>query len=385
MPPEQQKLIRHNIVMKHSMRSGLNRAQHSEQNPGVRLRKQALVFLIAAIAGLAMSVQASATPLTAVNPAILGNQIYVSGQGISNFKISANSQTKEGKANYLVSLNWTALSDTQVYAPLVLDNQIVAGSDMGLFSLSPDTGEVLWSIETGSSFYSPAVTDNQKYLIATNRAGKIYKLHSRTGEIIWQKNLTGWQFQPVIHKQLAITGGQSGTLTGINLENGQIAWQVPVGQELIDAPLLFSDQILVTTYRGDLLIINPTSGNIDQLIESGIQMTNAAIIENKAYLNGLNGGIYLLNSNKPEASLTRIDELEFSGVAFPAAYTENNQLSLADSYGRVILLTQESHLQLNLNLPIVAGPIESNGQWLIPVQRRHQPIELVRLNWQPGN
>lgn len=116
----------------------------------------------------------------------------------NNGKLYVGSHNKSLKAINSVtgSLVWTRDFDGKIAgSPAYFEGRIVVGDyDIGkLYCLDAATGEVLWSYNTGASFFSSPVVDNQGNIYQANGNGKLYII-SKNGLLVETVTLDGGSY-----------------------------------------------------------------------------------------------------------------------------------------------------------------------------------------------
>ncbi|MGI5308288.1 outer membrane protein assembly factor BamB [Rheinheimera sp. WS51] len=192
-------------------------------------------------------------------------------------------------------------------------NKLYLGTENGeVFSLSPETGELLWRVEVkGEVLAKPALGEG--LVVVATGAGTLIALHPDTGEQRWdfeneQPSLTlRGVGSPVIHAGGVIYGSGSGHVGVVIADRGYQAWEeqisIPEGStELsrladVDAtPIVTSNAIVAIGYNGELAALDIRTGKALWKREFA-SFRNMALANDTLYVVDSNGRIAAVNSN----------------------------------------------------------------------------------------
>lgn len=140
--------------------------------------------------------------------------------------------------------------------------------------------EVSWSTNIGSGvgdYYSdlrPAVRYGKLY--AVDRYGQISAFDEATGETVWTVDISAsFRDRPLAKNDGArlaagvtaarnkvFVGGESGFFAALDAETGEIVWDVVAGGELLSAPTVGEDVVVVNTSSGTLEAYNVDDGKL---------------------------------------------------------------------------------------------------------------------------
>ncbi len=138
--------------------------------------------------------------------------------------------------------------------------------------------EVSWSKNVGNGvgdYYSklrPAVRYGKLYVV--DRSGEVVAYDEETGKKVWELDVTKAFHDSFLTKKngarlsAGITaardkifiGGESGFLAALNAETGEAVWNVTAGGELLSAPAVGDDVVVVNTSTGTLEAFNVDDG-----------------------------------------------------------------------------------------------------------------------------
>jgi outer membrane protein assembly factor BamB len=117
------------------------------------------------------------------------------------------------------------------------DDTVVVGSQTGqVVALSAADGSLVWRTDTGDAARvgTPAISDGHVYIATLDGGGPdsnhIRRLDLATGATMWTFASPGSvpSYSPAIVDGLAITEGESGAVTALDIATGSVAWQSQV-------------------------------------------------------------------------------------------------------------------------------------------------------------
>lgn len=160
------------------------------------------------------------------------------------------------------------------------DKLFVASERGVVFALNSRTGELLWQKEVGGEVLAkPVVTKREGNVLVHTSNGLLQALSMTSGDIVWSSpidvsalSLRG-QSTPTVARDVALVGDDNGHLNAYLTENGQLVWQQkisnPRGKTEIDqindidvTPIVQSDIVYAMGYNGNLVAIDLRSGQM---------------------------------------------------------------------------------------------------------------------------
>jgi outer membrane protein assembly factor BamB len=201
------------------------------------------------------------------------------------------------KENHLYALDaetgkqvWFYKTDGLLFAsPSVTDKVVVIGGDDGdLFALDRENGRVVWKIALDSGIYStPAIAGGRVYVTTRNKTTVAVDLEN--GDEIWSYPIGG-SASPAVADGVVYIGSDDGaiyaidaakggdplwlfatgsagvrspivagdqvifaagaTVTGLNRQTGEVAWQYPVGDDVTTEPVVLDGYLYVGDKSG---------------------------------------------------------------------------------------------------------------------------------------
>jgi outer membrane protein assembly factor BamB len=144
-----------------------------------------------------------------------------------------------------------------VFAPIIIDEQVLMTSKNVAFTLNRTTGELIWSKALEAETLIPSAAAGERVYVKSTTA--LYALDRATGELDWSYQgrdfislpaLTGTQLYIITR-----VGGKS-QLRALNLADGQEIWQVENTRLSNAAPVVAGGQVYVRTVDGSVLSYN---------------------------------------------------------------------------------------------------------------------------------
>lgn len=161
-----------------------------------------------------------------------------------------------------------------VGTPTIADNKLF--TQQGYYSpnfycIDPTTGNYLWGVELGESGASPAVYEDGILLLNTYSC-TLYALEAATGKLLWSKWLAGTIYStPSADKKSVyvvynnggsnpLHEGESFVLTSFDLHTGKMNWIHWLDAEAIACPVLYGEEVHVTSQSGNYYVFNKETG-----------------------------------------------------------------------------------------------------------------------------
>lgn len=186
---------------------------------------------------------------------------------------------KETKTRSQDQVIWQIQFEASIISgPLLHQDQLIIGTSKGdVLALSATSGEVLWQNQLNSEVVSQPVIADSKVFVRTND-GRVVALNLQDGASIWvadhqMPNLFLRGAAPVlVDGETLFVGRESGTVEALTVQNGAKQWDVRVAtpsgrtdlERMVDVQaelIIHSGRLFVLGYNGQLVAINPISGN----------------------------------------------------------------------------------------------------------------------------
>jgi outer membrane protein assembly factor BamB len=148
---------------------------------------------------------------------------------------------------------------------------LFAQSSHTLYSLRPDSGEIVWSFcpygTDGEYIYSsPSIHQGSIYI--GDRRGFLHCLDVNSGEPIWRRRTNKARNDdvnstPAIAKGLVIVATNANAVLAYEASTGKLAWRQKLDGPSVFGPLFFRRSVVVVG-RQSLYLLNPETGEVEQ-------------------------------------------------------------------------------------------------------------------------
>ena len=165
-----------------------------------------------------------------------------------------------------LALKWKKdLGASSAGTPALAEGMLYIGSfNNKLHALDAAAGNEKWSKDTNNWVWGgPVVQDGMLYF--TDLSGMVYALDAQTGAQKWAVTPASViRASPAVISDTLYVGDRNGKLYALNLSDGSVRWSQPqtaTGKpgQLLAAPLVVNDLVLVTPYQGDNLLVAYTT------------------------------------------------------------------------------------------------------------------------------
>ncbi|MBN8539203.1 MAG: PQQ-binding-like beta-propeller repeat protein [Deltaproteobacteria bacterium] len=150
-------------------------------------------------------------------------------------------------------------ADRGVHSTAALDDQYVyVGNYAGTaYALDKFTGKVIWVTNLGDTIGSSFLLDGKFLYVSVETFkpnGYLVQLDRATGELRWASRLLGEQghSSPALHREsgLLFAGFNNFLFYAIKATSGEIAWKQLAQRPIKSTPLVFKDQVVVSSSDG---------------------------------------------------------------------------------------------------------------------------------------
>lgn len=149
---------------------------------------------------------------------------------------------------------------------------------------------VNWQASVGSSdrfAFAPVVRNG--FVYAANAAGEIVKLELATGKQVWRAP-TGGQVSagPGSNGRLAVVGTPRGEVFAVD-DSGRLAWKTQLSGEVLSAPELFEEYVVVKSGDGRVFGLSAVDGRRRWVYQRALP---ALTVRSPAGITAVNGGVF---------------------------------------------------------------------------------------------
>lgn len=276
--------------------------------------------------------------------------------------------------------------------PTLVDGAlIVATQNASVMALSATSGKLMWEAKVPSEVLAPP-SGQQGIVLVHAIDGSLTALDVKQGHELWQveQNVPSLTLHylsaPVIVNDMVLAGFSSGKLMAFNLHSGLVEWErtitLPRGrselQRMVDItadPMIAGDTVYVVTYQGKLAAVDIATGTLNwereisayqnmaidgqhlyitdnsydlwaidkdtgatQWKQSALEtryITGPCVVDNRVVVADRGGYLHVLSSQDGHL----LDRYAFKGKFFQNPVTLGNQLLVANSKGKMAVLT----------------------------------------------
>lgn len=310
----------------------------------------------------------------ALAPVLVDGQVYVADR---RGRVSAY-DAESGRLGWRFSIG-TGISG----GPAIADDMVVVGTRKGrVIALEPETGEQIWDARVSSEVLAlPVIGDD--IVVVRSADGRVYGFSRETGSRRWvhdvsvpSLSLRGSSNPVQLNGGVAI-GFENGVLQALRASDGESAWQVTVSEPRgsadldrvrdIDAtPVLFDGTLYVVGYRGRLMAVSPSDGEVywDREFSSHAGMD---VDDERVYVTDESGRIWAVD-RRTGASIWRQNDTEGLNATAPAAH--GDYVVFGDSTGRLTVLSAQdgrilARRQVSEDDSISQAPVSDGGGVLV--------------------
>lgn len=222
---------------------------------------------------------------------------------------------------------------------------------------SPISVTRLWSHNLGDGEgrlwlrQRPALDGNRLY--AVTGAGEVVAIDAATGKELWTANAVivertgsklkfwkrevteaGLSSSPGVGNGLVVVGGRNGEVVAFNADTGEKRWSVKVSSEVLSAPLVLSNRVIVRSNDGRVFGLDPADGTRKWVFDRGLPTLS---VRGNSSPVGNNGLVYIGYDDGSIVALRDDDGLRVweQAVAEPDGRTELERM--ADVDGEVVV------------------------------------------------
>ncbi|MFH1727442.1 MAG: PQQ-binding-like beta-propeller repeat protein [Pseudomonadota bacterium] len=273
--------------------------------------------------------------------------------GASNGTLSAF-ERNNGKSAW--SFNTFAPIDMK---PLIYDDKIfIANIDGRIVCLNLFSGKLIWEKEVGSSIFSKGAIGAHGKIVLFHLANNyLLALNAEDGNWLWSvkkdinidKTIKG-NCIPVVKDSKVYVGFADGNIEAFNIADGASLWskKLSIANKFLDIDteiVFYKDNLIVSTYSGELFSVNEESQFINWKFKSDDQVIVAvSLFEDFIFVSTLNGNIYCINASTGEQKwlFTSADNFRFNQGSPGKVSLINDMLIVAYSKGGILLIEKET-------------------------------------------
>lgn len=204
-----------------------------------------------------------------------------------------------------VRTTWQYRDNSDIGSGVALTNKSVIASNTAgeIYALNTKTGRKKWSFSTGGKIYSTPATMNNR-VVAASTDNTIYCLNAKTGKLFWKYETNSpIVANPLIHTNTVYIGSSDGHFRAIDLKSGNLVWAFKeVNNFVVTTPLFYEDKIYFGSWGNEFYALNATSGNLVWKWDNGA--TNRMLSPAACYPVATDGKIFIV---APDRYMTSLD------------------------------------------------------------------------------
>ncbi|MGL5726662.1 MAG: outer membrane protein assembly factor BamB [Plesiomonas sp.] len=311
-----------------------------------------------------------------LRPAYLDGKVYAASRSGIIEALNAETGKREWRTNIAEKSGFFSSSPSAMLAGGVTaaDGVVYVASEKAeVYALNADDGAIKWVAKVAGEVLSSPAVDNNAVLVHTTN-GMLQALDAEDGHIRWTANLDiptlsiRGESSPVTAYGAVLVGGDSGRVTAIMLEQGQLIWQQRIakagGATEIDrlsdvdaTPIVVDNVVYALAYNGDLSALDLRSGQ--QIWRRNFGSVNDFVIDgNTLYLVDNTGRVISVDV-RGGTELWSQTGLLHRGVTAPVIY--EGYLVVGDSEGYL------HWLDLGDGRFVAQNKVNSSGLYAQPV------------------
>lgn len=279
---------------------------------------------------------------------------------------------------------WSEYDDGAYHSkPVAYKDWVIYGNAKGrIFARHSLTGKAEYIVDLDAAIETQGVVYKDRIIFHT-RNHKIFCLDVNTGKILWSYKrsvpyLTTIQraSKPLVYKDKIYVGFADGQIGAFSLEEGVILWErrLSTGNKFVDVdstPILFKSSILSGSINGDLVMIDPSSGQIQRRLP--YKVSRAPIIyKGQLLVPTIFGDIAVLDKDLIEKNLVNISKVPVSSII-----PWKGGLAVSSVGGEILLLDEvtfkvKDNFQLGHAYSGVHGELDMSENYLAALSSRNR-------------
>ena len=176
---------------------------------------------------------------------------------------------------YLYALNldgskrWSFKTRDALWSVPLSDGKqiLLASMDHHVYSLSPETGNPIWTSEDlGGAIVGNPTLNEQGVLYIGTLGSEMVAMDTQTGKVLWRTPAEGWIWSgPALDQDTLFYGDLKGKLYAVNAQDGTVKWQIQPdtteNSSITGTPLVIGDTLYFASKAGILYAVDKSNGN----------------------------------------------------------------------------------------------------------------------------
>ncbi len=181
-------------------------------------------------------------------------------------------------------------------------DKVLKRPDYSMNENQPDLKKI-WEYNDDGDIGSGMALYKNKYIIAANTKGKVYALDYNTGNLIWSFNTGGKIYStPAVYKDIVVVGSSDSWIYGLNAKTGEQLWSVKAEKAVLGSPKIEKGVAYIGASDGVFRAVNVNSGKVLWTFDKvkGFVTTLPTLDGNKVLFGSWENGFYCLDKKSGE-------------------------------------------------------------------------------------
>ncbi len=204
-----------------------------------------------------------------------------------------------------VKTTWQYVDNSDIGSGVALTKKLIIATNTAgdIYALNTKTGKRHWIFSTGGKIYSTPATKNNS-VVAASTDNTIYCLNAKTGKLNWKYEADGPVVaNPLIHNNTVYIGSSDGHFRALDLKSGKLIWQFKeVNNFVVTTPLFYQDKIFFGSWGNEFYALDAATGSLVWKWDNGA--TNRMLSPAACYPVATDGKIFIV---APDRFMTALD------------------------------------------------------------------------------
>jgi outer membrane protein assembly factor BamB len=203
---------------------------------------------------------------------------------------------------------------------------IISGSDEHgkLQAVDTDTGDIIWAVKKKKGMQSPPVMDDNT-LYQGCRDNNLYALDPKTGSELWKFEAGGsfCRSEPDVAHDTVYVGSEDHSMYAIDAEEGGLIWEFETGDLIASSPEVTEHAVYFGSNDNHLYAVDPDTGEeVWRFDADGKVFSSPAYRDGVVYVGCTGGELYAINAQTGE-EIWRVESVHAHAINSSPVVTEN--------------------------------------------------------------